>query len=163
MRWDELADQQCSMSRALSVLGDRWTLLILSDCFLGVRRFDTFQERLGISRTILADRLAHLEENDVLRRVVYQDQPVRHEYRLTDKGLGLHAVILSMVHWGDQYCDDGRGAPVVHRHKKCGYDFTSVLSCSECGEPVAPRHIEARVRKPRRGVLNVMRGPIRER
>ena len=84
MKWDEVADQQCSVARASAVLGDRWTLIILSDCFLGVRRFDDFQRRLGISRTTLANRLKLLEAHGVLARGQYRESPPRIEYRLTD-------------------------------------------------------------------------------
>ena len=72
MRWEELGDQPCSMSRTLAVVGDRWTLLILRDCFLGVRRFDAFERRIGLTRHLLADRLKKLVEHEVLVKVPYQ-------------------------------------------------------------------------------------------
>ena len=90
MKWNELEEERCSIARTVSVIGDRWTLLVLRDCFLGVRRFDEFLGRLGISRPMLSDRLARLVEAGVLKKVAYQEAPVRHEYRLTSKGLDLH-------------------------------------------------------------------------
>ncbi len=84
------AASRCSVARTVSVIGDRWTLLILRDCFLRVRRFEEFQERLGITRHVLADRLRKLVKAGVLRKVAYQARPRRYEYRLTDKGLDLH-------------------------------------------------------------------------
>jgi len=87
MRWNELSEENCSMARTVSVIGDRWTLLILRDCFLRVRRFEDFQERLGITRPILASRLKKLVDEFVLTKVPYQQRPVRYEYRLTPKGL----------------------------------------------------------------------------
>lgn len=144
MKWEDLADQPCSVARSTAVIGDRWTLMILRDCFLGVRRFEAFQERLGISRTIIADRLKLLTDEGVLRKVAYQERPVRHEYRLTEKGLDLYPVILAIVSWGDRHYADDRGPPILRRHKACGCDFQPVMSCSECGEAVGAREVEAR-------------------
>ena len=79
MRWEELGEQPCSMSRTLAVVGDRWTLLILRDCFLGVRRFDAFERRIGLTRHLLADRLKKLVEHEVLAKVPYQQRPLREE------------------------------------------------------------------------------------
>ncbi|MBL8769846.1 MAG: helix-turn-helix transcriptional regulator [Phenylobacterium sp.] len=144
MRWAELAGEDCSVARTVAVIGDRWTLMILRDCFLGVRRFEDFERRLGISRSIIADRLKTLVDEGVLRKEAYQDRPVRHEYRLTDKGLGLHAVMMAIVRWGDVHYAGDAGPPMIHRHKTCGCDFHPVLACSECGEAVGPRDVEVR-------------------
>lgn len=144
MKWEDLADQPCSVARSTAVIGDRWTLMILRDCFLGVRRFEAFQARLGISRTIIAARLKLLTEEGVLRKVPYQENPLRHEYRLTAKGLDLHPVVMAIVHWGDRHYADERGPPILHRHKACGCDFHPVQTCSACGEPVSARDVETR-------------------
>ncbi len=144
MRWSDLADQNCSVARSVAVIGDRWTLLILRDCFLGVRRFEAFERRLGISRGIIAERLKTLVEEGVLRREPYQDRPVRHEYRLTEKGLALHPVIMAIVHWGDVHYAGDDGPPLVHRHKACGCDFAPVQTCSACGGTVGARDVEVR-------------------
>lgn len=144
MKWDELAQEPCSVARSLAVIGDRWTLMILRDCFLGVRRFEGFQDRLGISRSIVAERLARLTEEGVLERRAYSDRPLRHEYRLTEKGLDLHPVIMAIVDWGDRHYAGEGGPPVIRRHKACGCDFHAVQVCSECGEPVSARDVEAR-------------------
>ncbi|WP_291841679.1 helix-turn-helix domain-containing protein [Maricaulis sp.] len=144
MRWNELSDERCSLARTLAVVGDRWTLLVLREAFLRVRRFDDFRARLGIARRVLAERLAHLVEEGVLEKQVYQTRPLRHEYRLTQKGLDLYPALLSLVHWGDHHYAGRAGPPVVHTHKTCGHDFHSVLSCSECGEPVGARDVLAR-------------------
>ncbi len=141
MRWEELDREPCSLARALSVVGDRWTLVILRDCFLGVRRFDAFESRLGITRHILADRLKKLVDADVLEKRPYQERPRREEYRLTEKGLDLYPVILSLVHWGDRYMPGEHGPPVRHRHRHCGQRMRGVLVCSECGEPLHARDV----------------------
>lgn len=144
MKWDDLPDQPCLISRTMAVLGDRWTMLILRDAFARVRRFDDFQAQLGISRTIVADRLALLVDEGVLEKRAYQERPPRHEYRLTQKGLDLYPLLMTMFDWGRRYYPLEGGLPVIHRHKKCGADFTPVLSCSECGEAVGARDVLSR-------------------
>lgn len=144
MKWNDLSSENCSLARALAVVGDRWTLLVLREAFLKTRRFEDFQSRLGIARRVLTERLAGLVDNGVLEKIPYQQRPVRHDYRLTDKGLALYPVILSLVHWGDVHLGDGNGPPIIHRHKACGHDFRSVLTCSECGEALGARDVEAR-------------------
>ena len=142
MRWDQLEAQPCSLARTVAIIGDRWSLLILRDCFLRVRRFDEFQARLGIGRPILAGRLAKLVKSGVLEKVKYQESPTRHEYRLTRRGLDLHPVIMSIVHWGDVHLGGEAGAPLLHRHEACGQVFEPVMTCSECGEPVTPQSVQ---------------------
>ena len=144
MKWDDLALERCSVSQTAAVIGDRWTLLILRDLFLGVRRFEAFQSRLGISRTIITARLKLLVEEGVLTKSLYQSNPPRSEYRLTEKGLALHPVVMAIVHWGDQFYAGEAGPPVLHRHKTCGHDFHPVTTCSECGEALGAREVEPR-------------------
>ena len=144
MKWGELAEQRCSVARSVAVIGDRWTLMVLRDCFLGIRRFEDFERRLGISRSIIAGRLKTLTDEGVLRREAYQDRPVRHEYRLTDKGLALQPVMMAIVHWGDVHYAGEAGPPLIHRHKACGCDFTPVQTCSACGGAVTARDVEVR-------------------
>ena len=142
MRWEDLSRENCSLARTLAVIGDRWTLLVLREAFLKVRRFEDFQANLGIARQVLTERLAHLVDEGVLAKVPYQDRPPRFEYRLTEKGLGLYPAILALVHWGDAHYAGRKGPPLLHRHKACGHDFRSVLTCSECGETVEARAVE---------------------
>lgn len=136
MRWEELDQQPCSLARTLSVVGDRWTLLVLRESFLGTRRFDDFQERLGVTRHVLADRLKTLVAAGVLNKEAYQQRPLREEYRLSAKGLDLYPVIVSLVDWGDRYMSGPEGAPIQRTHKRCGKPMQGVLVCSECGEPL---------------------------
>lgn len=141
MQWNAIGEQDCSMARTLAVIGDRWTLLILRECFLRVRRFDEFQERLGIGRPILTDRLQKLVDNFVLTKVAYQQKPTRHEYRLTPKGLDLYPVVLSIVHWGDVHLSGRKGRPVLHEHIACGHAFDPLMTCSECAAALDPRDV----------------------
>jgi DNA-binding HxlR family transcriptional regulator len=144
MKWTDLPDENCSVARSVAVIGDRWTLMILRDLFLGVRRFEAFEKRLGISRSIIAERLKKLTDEGVVRREAYQSNPVRHEYRLTDKGLALHPVMMAIVHWGDVHYAGAAGPPLIHRHKACGCDFHPVQTCSECAGALSARDVEVR-------------------
>jgi len=141
MRWNELSEENCSMARTVSVIGDRWTLLILRDCFLRVRRFEDFQGRLGITRPILANRLKKLVDEFVLVKVPYQQRPLRYEYRLTQKGLDLYPIVMAIVHWGDVHLSGKKGRPLLHTHDLCGKDFDPVMVCSECGEPLIAKQV----------------------
>ena len=143
MKWEDLATQRCSIARSVAVIGDRWTLMILRACFMGVKRFEAFQSRLGISRTIVAERLARLTEAGVLIKAPYQQRPLRHEYHLTSKGQDLFPVLMAIVHWGDMHVESPAGPPLAHRHKGCGHDFQPVMTCSQCGEALALDQVEA--------------------
>lgn len=160
MKWDEVSSEQCSVARVSAVLGDRWTLLILSECFLGVRRFDSFQERLQIPRTTLSTRLQRLEDHGVLKRERYQRSPDRYEYRLTAKGIDLYPVLSTIVSWGDQYYSDEAGPPIIRTHRGCGQDIQPVLSCPECGDKIDPRDISVRARPHSEDFAPVRRGPV---
>src|SRR4051812_28795295 len=134
-------NQVCSVARALEVLGERWTLLVLRDAFKRVRRFEDFQRSLGVARNVLTDRLNRLVEEGILERVPYQERPVRFEYRLTDKGLGLWPVIMTLLQWGDRYYATDAGPPVVIRHRGCGGELTDHMKCTKCGAELGPRDV----------------------
>jgi DNA-binding HxlR family transcriptional regulator len=144
MQWNSLAKEDCSLARSLAVVGDRWTLLVLREAFLRTRRFDDFEAKLGIARRVLSERLALLVEEGILKKARYQDNPPRYEYQLTDKGLDLYPVIISLVHWGDRHYAGKKGPPMLHTHKTCGHDFKSVVTCSECGEALNARDVAVR-------------------
>jgi DNA-binding HxlR family transcriptional regulator len=98
--------QNCSIARALEVVGERWTLLIIRDLLLGLHRFDELQESLGIARNVLTDRLNRLVDEGVLERVLYSERPERYEYHLTKKGLDLNIALTALRQWGDEYVSD---------------------------------------------------------
>jgi len=145
MRWDEIGDQTCSIARALSEVGDRWSLLLLREAFLRTRRFADFVERTGAARNLVADRLEKLVEADILERRPYQERPTRHEYRLTEKGLDLYPVMMGLVRWGDRWHDDGRGKPIEHLHRSCGEVIHADIVCSACREPLDPHDVDVRL------------------
>src|ERR671935_1582373 len=98
--------QNCSIARALEIVGERWTLLIIRDAFLGLRRFDQLQENLGIARNVLTERLNRLVAEGILERVRYSERPERHEYVLTPKGRDLQIALAGLRQWGDQYLSE---------------------------------------------------------
>jgi DNA-binding HxlR family transcriptional regulator len=145
MRWSDIGDQRCSIARTLSVIGDRWTLLVLREAFLRTRRFEDFQERTGAPRPVLAERLRVLVDQGVLERRRYHERPPRDEYRLTEKGIDLYPVLVSLLGWGDRWMADDLGPPVELRHKGCGAVMVPELACPACGEWVSARDVEAAV------------------
>lgn len=136
MKWEEIGDQPCSVARTLSVLGDRWTMLILRNAFMGVRRFDDFQRSLGLTRHVLSERLKRLVEHEILVKVPYVQRQERFEYQLTEKGLDLYPIILAMVQWADKWMDLGMGKPLEFTHKSCGKKINPKVVCSECNDPI---------------------------
>lgn len=132
----------CSIARALDIVGEWWTPLILRDVFRGVRRFEEMQVSLGIARNILSDRLTTLVEHGVLEKRQYQDHPARFEYRLTDMGRDYYQVLLALKQWGDRWLVEGDGRPVTLIHDRCGHEVEPVLTCTHCGEPILAREIK---------------------
>lgn len=125
------------MARSLAVVGDRWTLLVVRDLFLGATRFEQIRDSLQISRTVLAERLNLLEAEGVVSKRPYQEKPTRYRYLLTAKGMDLYPVIMTLVHWGDKYYAGDNPPPFTYTHRTCGHDFRPVLTCSECREPLS--------------------------
>jgi len=136
------SDMHCSVAQALEVVGEWWSMLIVRDAFLGVTRFDDFQQRLGISRNVLNQRLAHLVDHGVLAKVPYSEHPPRFDYRLTDKGRDLWPVLTTMRQWGDKYAAPD-GPPLQLVHTDCGAVAEAELVCSDCGEPIGPGAVKA--------------------
>ena len=134
--------QVCSIARTLEVLGERWTLLIVRDALLGLRRFDEFQHSLGIARNVLTDRLKRLVDAGVLERVEYQRRPPRFEYRLTAVGLELCTPVVGLMHWGDRHLAGPDGPPRLTRHQSCGGQLHAQLLCEQCGEAVSGTELD---------------------
>jgi DNA-binding HxlR family transcriptional regulator len=143
MRRASFDDMACSVAQSLEIIGEWWTPLILRDAFLGVTRFGDFQERLGIARNILTSRLDTLVEHEVLKKVPYQDKPVRYDYKLTEKGRDLWLVVAALREWGDRW-EAPHGPPVEILHRGCGNVMHLVPTCSECGEALTVFDLKAR-------------------
>jgi DNA-binding HxlR family transcriptional regulator len=134
MRRASFVDMNCSIARTLEIIGEWWTILILRDAFFGVRRFDEFVDRLGISRNVLTDRLDTLVEAGVLDRTPYDEARGRFDYTLTEKGRALWPVLVTLRQWGDEW-ELGEGSePVLLEHTTCGRTVTAHLACDHCGE-----------------------------
>lgn len=136
------AQMHCSVAQCLDVVGEWWTLLIVRDAFLGVTRFDDFQQRLGISRNILNQRLARLVDEGILEKVPYSQRPPRYDYRLTAKGHDLWPVLTALRQWGDKYAAPD-GPPLQLVHSGCGHVADMATACSACGERIGRRDMTA--------------------
>ena len=143
MRQTSFATMACSMARGLEVIGDWWTPLIIRDLQLGLDRFDALAENLGISRNLLAARLAHLTEHGIVARRRYSEHPPRYRYVLTDAGRQLVPVLMALTAWGDRWATPEGGPPLLFRHRGCGHQFTPTVTCGACGEQLRPGEVEA--------------------
>lgn len=141
MKLKSFSDMNCTIAQSLEVVGERWSLLVLRESFLGTRRFEDFRERLGIARNILTDRLERLVAGGILERRQYQERPQRFEYRLTPKGLDLYEVILALKKWGDRWAAGEEGLPLLLRHNGCGEVFDVEATCPHCHERVDARSV----------------------
>ncbi|MDZ5444504.1 helix-turn-helix domain-containing protein [Micromonospora sp. 4G57] len=135
--------ENCTIARAMAILGERWTLVVLREVFNGIRRFDDMRVRTGIPRQVLTNRLATLVEQGVLRREPYREpgSRVRHEYRLTEKGLDLWPVLVAVLGWGDRYLADPEGPPLRVTHRDCGAEVHAELRCAAGHEVTDPRDV----------------------
>jgi DNA-binding HxlR family transcriptional regulator len=132
-------DQNCAVARSLEVVGERWTILVVRDALLGIRRFEDFQARLGVSRAVLSDRLSRLVEHGILERVRYQERPERYEYTLTERGLALWPVVAALAEWGGDLFPEG--APRRFRHRTCTSAVHTEAHCPDCGQDLSPQDV----------------------
>lgn len=132
LEWAEYDAEACSVARAVNVLGDRWRVLVLREIFNGVRRFDDIQHHIGVSRSVLAARLANLLDLGILVRQPYREpgDRERHEYRLTEMGYDLRPVLIALMDFGDKWLSDD-GPPIIYRHAGCGAHVTTAIVCDE--------------------------------
>jgi len=131
-----LRGRPCSVARTLKVIGDRWSLRVLRECFIGVKRFKDFQANLAIARNILSDRLNLLCKEKILVRRQYQEHPPRFEYVLAPAGYDMYSSLVLFMAWGDKWRSPRQGVPLKLRHKLCGHDASPIMVCGNCGGPV---------------------------
>ena len=139
-RTADYSKETCSIAATLEVVGDPWTLLILRDAFRGVRRFEQWQERLGVARNVLAARLKSLVGHGVLETRLYSERPPRSEYVLTAKGRALSPVLLTMAAWGDAHVYGDEGGPIRFMHGD--HEFRPQMICECCGEAPHGRDLQ---------------------
>ena len=143
MQKTSFAGMNCSIAQSLEVIGEWWTLLILRDSFLGIRRFDDFVERLGISRNVLTNRLDTLVDAGILERRPYDEGRGRYDYLLTDKGRALWPVLVTLRQWGDEWMLGAGREPLLLEHRDHGHHTTAQLTCDVCGEQLDARSVRA--------------------
>ncbi len=141
VKWQQLKSEPCSVARTLSVVGERWTVLIIRDCFRGISRFDAFEASLHIPRAVLTELLKRLVETGILEKRKSQDHARRYDYVLTKKGWDLRPVLLTMLAWGDTYMADA-APPMLIQHTPCGHLITPELHCPECAEKILPTDVK---------------------
>ncbi len=130
-----------SVSRALALVGDHWTLMILREELFGVRRYGQLARNLGIPRPTLSARLRSMVDSGLLERVLYASDPDRYEYRLTEPGRELFGAAALLMRWGDKYLAGPEGPPIVLRHHECGELADPTLTCGRCGKPITPYNV----------------------
>jgi DNA-binding HxlR family transcriptional regulator len=143
MPYRPFEDQNCSIARALAVVGERWTLLVLREILLGRRRFQEIRRETGIATNILTDRLQTLVEQGVLERRLYSELPEAYEYVPTEKARDATPILVALMQWGDRY-EAPAGPPRLMVHGPCGHDTRPVLQCSHCEQPIEPRELRVR-------------------
>jgi DNA-binding HxlR family transcriptional regulator len=146
MKRSPLNHHPCSIAKTLDIAGEWWTPLILRDIAYGVRRFREIQEDLGISANVLADRLGALVEHGLLATRIYQQQPQRHEYLLTEKGTDLIPALLALMQWGDRWAWSRGSGPVSVVHEDCGHGVRVEIHCPQCAHPVDFGELRAKPR-----------------
>ena len=130
----DIPSQRALYRNLINLVGDRWTANVIALAFHGLRRFDQLHRELPVATNILSDRLRFLVEEGVFEQVIYQQRPVRYEYRLTDKGADLFPWFLALLQWGDSWCDpEGRGRPLLLYHRPCGDLLQGQVVCGACG------------------------------
>jgi DNA-binding HxlR family transcriptional regulator len=139
MKWGEIGDTLCPVARSTAIIGDRWTMLIISELFAGCARFDEIQAQTGTTAQMLAARLKRLEAEGMIERRVYSRRPLRHEYLLTRMGREFYPVIFALRAWGETWCK-GSDEPLAVRmaHRKCWTEVGLDGLCPTCHE-IVPR------------------------
>ena len=137
-------DLDCSIARTLELIGERWSLLVIRDVFIGNRRFDEIQSSLGVARNVLASRLQRLIDEDILEKRAYSEKPLRYEYFLTEKGLDLWPVLVALMGFGDKHSlPAGEEPPMRILHKECGGIVNDRRICTACGAELGVRDARA--------------------
>jgi DNA-binding HxlR family transcriptional regulator len=132
---------ECAVANTVEMVNDAWTVLILRDVFLGVRRFDQFVDDLGIARNVLTDRLDRLVANGMLETRLYNERPARYEYRLTDQGKDLFDVLMTLWSYGERWRPPAGANRQRVIHVRCGEEAHAVAHCGHCGERLTRREV----------------------
>lgn len=139
-----LLGRPSSVSRALEIIGDKWSFMVVREGFFGNRRYDKILTELAIAPNILTDRLNRLVASGIFQRRQYQSSPDRYEYLLTDMGRDLYGPFISMLQWGDRWLSKGK-PPLILTHLKCGHDFRPSVNCDHCKQPIVAADMRYRL------------------
>lgn len=133
--------ENCPIGRAMEILGERWTVVVLREVFNGIRRFDDLRIRTDIPRQVLSNRLVKLVDHGILRRAAYREPGARqrYEYRLTEKGLDLYPMLIAVRDWGDRYLVGEEGSPLRIEHRDCGSPVHTEIRCESGHRVASPR------------------------
>src|SRR5215831_15899886 len=142
VKQNRLANKECSMARAMEVVGDRWTILILREAYYGVKRFDEFEYYVGVAPNILSNRLKKLVDADMMRRVPLPEHSGRYDYVLTEKGRDFFPAYLALKKWGDDWLAEPEGPQVVFRDRKAGRAITYPKLLNASGKPLRLEDVE---------------------
>lgn len=145
---DRLDEQVCPVAQTIARIGDTWTLMIVRELFLGLRRFEEIRVHTGMSPQLLSRRLRELDGAGIVARRQYQDRPVRFEFVLTEKGLDLWPVVIALRNWGERWAKPSRAPLIALTHRACGHKIEPVLTCPDCGEHLNARSTSAQMSKP---------------
>ncbi|MGW5427452.1 winged helix-turn-helix transcriptional regulator [Streptomyces sp. NPDC004059] len=137
----------CSIADALALVGEKYSLLVLREVFLGNGRFDQLVRNIGAPRDILATRLRRLVDAGILTKRVYSERPQRFEYRATPAGLELEGVLMTLKEWGDRHIRKGTDLPMAIEHA-CGNELVPVVTCRACGDEVRHEDLTAHPQAP---------------
>jgi len=148
MQRTQFDQMSCSVARALNIVGEWWTLLVLRDIFYGIRRFDILRRHLGISRKVLTSRLNTLVYHSILERVLYHEHPDRFEYRLTESGRELFPVIVMLMDWGDKWVSESDEVPVQLFERESGEPLQPILVNANSGQEIRYGRVRARLGSP---------------
>jgi DNA-binding HxlR family transcriptional regulator len=145
---DELDEQACPVARTIAQVGDAWTLMVVRELFLGNRRFEEIRVHTGMSPQLLSRRLRELDATGIIARRRYQERPARYEFVLTEKGLDLWPVIISLRGWGERWTRRSREQTLITlTHRACGHGIEPVFTCPDCGEHLNARSTIAKMSK----------------
>jgi DNA-binding HxlR family transcriptional regulator len=139
-----LLGRPSSVSRALEIIGDKWSFMVVREGFFGNRRYDKILNELAIAPNILTDRLNRLVASGVFHRRQYQSSPDRYEYLLTDMGMDLYGPFIAMLRWGDRWLSKGK-PPLILTHLTCGHDFQPSVACNRCKQPIVAADMRYRL------------------
>lgn len=146
MTWLQMSTENCTIQRTLDLVGEKWSLLVLRDAMNGVRRFDDFRRHVGLSESVLADRLRKLVEAGIIHTVPYSEpgSRTRNEYRVTRKGWDLWPAMIALKQWGDRYVADPEGTPMEVTHAECGEPVQAVVTCTAGHGALIPPEVRTR-------------------